>query len=433
MIEQISLGQDMSAQFADGRNNQFFRSTDGSVNLAVAIEKSPRDAAETIKAQGSVTLEDGQSRDVEVAIQANRNGQSNISVSMDGKDLSLADIERSIKKVVDEISVGVEKGDIDVDNKDLSEAVRSSASTSFQDWTIQANQDGTLSASLALSAAKGSWRVESPVEVSGNRELPTSKVIDRTPYRSQSATSSDVSESPVPQRRESRVDTFQQVSSLGGSNESPKASNVTPIGAEELRGLASSNDYQLRSQGNVEGNYFSKTADGNLLATVSTKDRKPGFWNGNRAEIAFNESFRKSDTTSFRSFFDVLQGKNFSIFQMFNAFKNGGFPEAMLIVEDGRLKLGGRAFRGEGIDLGALPDGRFGLDVKFQNGKVSVQLLNESGSAASAVYSANVTEPDGEFHYRAGPYFNGHNDKQFSSDMENITAQVEIIEPTMRH
>lgn len=194
------------------------------------------------------------------------------------------------------------------------------------------------------------------------------------------------------------------------------------------------NNFKYRSQGNVEGDYFSATPEGGVRATVSTSDRRPGFWNGNRAEIAFDK-FSRSATNGFSSWFDVLQGQGFSLFQLFNFAGGEGFPEVMLqLNEKGELIIGGRAFAGKQVNLGKMPDdGKIGLDFKFNgDSSFSIEVLGGSAEAPVVLGSATgkLTQPSGEFHYRAGPYFDGYNNKQFEAG-KNVTADVVMMDPKM--
>jgi hypothetical protein len=311
---------------------------------------------------------------------------------------------------------------------------------------LLAGVSNTMATDLSVSADINRETYEGLLGISDGASTPISSAQSSPGVRSISATHSPSTEGVTLDARiradtnyeRSKAEGQKQLAAVGGDTRryngggagSSTSADDGVIKDAALNGLASNSDFKYRSQGNVEGNYFSKTDQG-IMATVSTADRRPGFWNGNRAEIAFNKKFRSSDTTGFRSFFDIHAGSNFSIFQLFNQSGKEGFPEAMVKVVDGKLVLGGRAFGGKDIVLGTLPEGKFGIDVKFSGGKVSVQLLDASGESVGSGYTAALTQPGGEFHYRAGPYFDGHNNKQFGGDMKNVTAKVEIIDPTM--
>ncbi|WP_370261123.1 hypothetical protein [Limnobacter sp.] len=384
---------------------------DGPVNLEVSTQYDEETGETTILGHGSVQLNPAEpSQNVEVKLVVDRHGRVEASVRVDGKPVTDEEASKLVETVAEQIA-----------------------------WALRmqgaAHDSNTVHQALTSIGESG----ESVVQVTPAEDGTTQVVLtDNSLAQAESLASTD--RAAREQEYERDTQNLKAGQTFFGGSSAQYASHMATSGgsvddgvihSEALNNLAKNRDFAYRSQGNVEGDYFSETPQGTIMAEVSTADRRPGFWNGNRAEIAFKKQFKGGDATSFRSFFDVHSGTNFSIFQLFNNAGGDGFPEAMVKVVDGTLVLAGRAFRGKNIVLGQLPPGKFGIDAKFVNGKVSVQLLSESGQPIGQGFTAQVTKPGGTFHYRAGPYFDGHNNKQFGADMKNITAKVEIIDPVM--
>jgi hypothetical protein len=403
-------GVEDSEQSEGTENRHRVATSDGSVDLEANVETDPETGETSIEATGTALVgDDNRPVKVTVRTKVDENGKTSVTVDTHGEKLSAEESDDLLTKVTREMAIDLKaSAGINRETHEGLLGVSEGASTSAQ--VTSSSQGGQTVETTYTPSVEGMSMVEqSEAEGEADRRYQQSQQQARDDFDAAGGDAGSYS---------------------GGGAGSSTSADDGVINDSELKGLASNSDFQYRSQGNVEGNYFSKTANG-IMAEVSTADRRPGFWNGNRAEIAFNKRFRSSDTTGFRSFFDIHAGSNFSIFQLFNQSGKEGFPEAMVKVVDGKLVLGGRAFGGKNIVLGALPDGKFGIDVKFSGGKVSVQLLDASGEPVGSGHTASLTQPGGEFHYRAGPYFDGYNNKQFGSDMKNMTAKVEIIDPTM--
>ena len=398
------------SESSEGEHNVVTR--DGSVDLKATVETDSQTGETDIEATGTVQVGDsGRSVNVTVRAEVNKEGETTVTLDTHGESLTPQESESVLRSVATamvhdlNVSAGI--------NRETFEGLQGVAEGAVPSIQSSANQSGGITISATFTPS-------------------LEGVSDQDQFEAETQFRRDQQQA----REQFRAGGGDTKNYDGGSIGSPGSVDNGVINDAALNGLASNNDFQYRSQGNVAGNYFSKTADG-VMAEVSTSDRRPGFWNGNRAEIAFNKRFKRGDTTGFRSFFDIHSGNNFSIFQLFNQLGKEGFPEAMLKVVDGKLILGGRAFsedkahKGEDIVLGVLPEGKFGINVTFEGDKVSVQLLNATGEPVGSGYTAVLSQPNGEFHYRAGPYFDGYNNKQFGSDMKNVTAKVEIIEPTM--
>lgn len=381
------------------------------VNLEVSTQYDEETGETTILGHGSVQLNPGEpSQHVEVKLVVDSHGRVEASVRVDGKPVSEEEASKLVETVAEQIASSLRLQGAAHDSNTIHQALTSIGESGESVVQVTPAEDGTTKVVLTDNSLAQGGSIASTDRAAREQEY------DRDTQNLKAG------------------QTF-----FGGSS-AQYASHIATSGggvddgvihSEALNNLAKNRDFAYRSQGNVEGDYFSETPQGTIMAEVSTADRRPGFWNGNRAEIAFKKQFKGGDATSFRSFFDVHSGTNFSIFQLFNNAGGDGFPEAMLKVVEGNLVLAGRAFRGKNIVLGQLPPGKFGLDVRFANGKVSVRLLGDSGISIGQGFTAQVTKPGGTFHYRAGPYFDGHNNKQFGAYMQNITAKVEIIDPVM--
>lgn len=402
-----SRGGETAEQAESHRNEPVYEvaSANGSVDLEVSVKTDHATGASTIEGHGTMYVgEDKKPVEVTVKFEVSEDGEATATVDVHGSKLSDQDAQALLSNALRHMAI------------DLL-AVAPISNEAYQG--MLAFGEGASSTVQLSSNSSGGQTITATALIQATDGLQNQDLADAEFEKARSQARSDY---------ESAGGSARQYD--GGPAGSSASVDDGVISDPALKGLAANSDFQYRSQGNVEGNYFSKTEKG-IMAEVSTSDRRPGFWNGNRAEIAFNKKFRSSDSTGFRSFFDIHSGSNFSIFQLFNQVGREGFPEAMVRVVDGKLVLGGRAFGGKDVVLGALPEGQFGIDVKFSGGKVSVQLLDTSGQAVGEGYTASLTQPGGEFHYRAGPYFDGYNNKQFGSDMQNVTAKVEIIDPVM--
>jgi len=408
--DSADAGVEDSEQTDRTENRHRVATSDGSVDLEANVETDPETGETRIEATGTVHVgDDNRPIKVTVKTKVDEDGKTSVTVDTHGEKLSAEESDDLLTKVTREMAIDLKaSAGINRETHEGLLGISEEASTSAQVTTN--NQGGqTLKASYTPSAEGMSKGERSDAESEADKRYQESQEQARDDFDDAGGDAGSYS---------------------GGGAGSASSADDGVIDDSELKGLASNSDFQYRSQGNVEGNYFSKTANG-IMAEVSTADRRPGFWNGNRAEIAFNKRFRQGENTGFRSFFDIHSGSNFSIFQLFNQSGGEGFPEAMVKVENGKLVLGGRAFAGNHQQLGPLPDGKFGLDVKFSGKNVSIQLLDASGKPVGSGYTATLTKPGGEFHYRAGPYFDGYNNKQFGSDMKDVTAKVEIIDPIM--
>jgi len=463
-----------------GSTEQFEVATDdGSSVLQFSVGRDAVSGATTLIGQGKVGLEGGSSVDATVEVSIGPDGVK-VDVSIDGENLSDAELEEITRRVLKETAADLyATGAINNDEYNNILAVGKSETVPPQ-ITREPGQYAHLTMALSsllflgdssspsrkvkpavpqVGAAQSTGEAEYPAAPASAGAAAGGSAAGAGSTGSAMPSSGGGSVPPAssggggsaPPATNSGGGSIPPASSGGGGSAPPASfgggGSPAPVSSgggavaddnkvadQNLIAKGRSSNFRYASQGNVEGDYFSTTPEGHVRATVSTKDRIPGFWNANRAEIAFNERFSSKVKNGFSSWFQVLGGQGFSIFQLFNS---GGdqFPEVMVFINDkGELIIGGRAMADRKVNLGKMPaDGKVGVDFTHNgDGTFSIRVM--SGSAENPVLlgsaTGSLTLPSGTLHYRAGPYFNGYNHKQFEPG-KDVTADVVIIDPHM--
>lgn len=413
------------AEKPDG--GQSVASKNGEVDLTYAETERLEDGGNRIRGEGSVTVDGkpplpdgGNTAEVEVEIETHEQG-GRASVTIRGDNVSDDQAEKAARRALTESGSDLlGSGAIDGQTAENVQGMLESPNATVN---IGRNPDGSVTVSFDYTRS-----------------------VDETPdspgARAEQKSSHQAAEQAA-QRGYSAAGGRAAAYSGGGGGGGEGGGFAATGGArgafagdvgEELEGMGSTGKFRFAEQGNVPGRYFQKTADGGINARVSTSDRRPGFWNGNRAEIAFDK-FSGGQKNGFSSWFNIKDGVGYSIFQLFNQAGGEGFPEVMLSInKNGELIIGGRAMNGKHVNLGKVPpDGNLGVNfVNTGNGGFEIQVLGGTQEAPTVIGSAagQYTQPGGEFHYRAGPYFNGYNNKEYGADF-NQTADVIIYDPKM--